>query len=217
MQTLTEKVFHLAPPGGLFNDTVVANLFPEQSIAARRALVHRAVKSGEILALKPGLYCLAKDYRKSHPHPFVAAGALYSPSHISLESALSYHGLIPEGVREVASVTGRRGRAFDTPFGIFTFSRVPCINPRAGVRIVEVDKNAWAFIACPLRAVADLVYLRRDVCWGKDGLRFLTDSMRIEPEDLSDFASDDFDEIQAGLSSKRTRQYLEGLAKELRL
>ena len=40
---------------------------------------------------------------------------------ISLETALSYHGLIPEAVYQTASVTAARGRAFDTSIGRFTF------------------------------------------------------------------------------------------------
>ena len=49
MQSLTEAVFELAPPGGLFNETVVSNLFPHGSYGARKQLVHRAVASGEII------------------------------------------------------------------------------------------------------------------------------------------------------------------------
>ncbi len=98
MQTLTEKVFRISPPGGLFDETVIRNLFPELSEAARKLLVYRAVSSGEIIRLKPGLFLIAPEFRKEHPHPFVLASALHSPSHISLESALAYHGLIPEAV-----------------------------------------------------------------------------------------------------------------------
>jgi len=36
MQTLTEKIFKLAPPGGLFDESVVQTLFPGQSTGARR-------------------------------------------------------------------------------------------------------------------------------------------------------------------------------------
>lgn len=105
MQTLTERVFKLAPPGGLFDETVIHNLFPDSSDGARALLVHRACQTGEILRLKPGLFVLGPPYRKSEPHPFVVAGVLHSPSHISLESALAHHGLIPEAVYQVSSVT----------------------------------------------------------------------------------------------------------------
>ena len=215
MQTLTEKIYKLSPPGGLFDETVIRNLFPEISDGALKALVHRAVRKKEVLRLKPGLYCLAEDFRKSHPHPFVLAGVLHSPSHISLESALSHYGMIPEAVRQVTSVTGQRSRIFRTPLGIFSFVRVPVDNPRAGVKNVRLDNQGYAFLATPLRAIADLIYLRKTITWKKDGLRFLTDSMRVEEDDLEEISFDDFEEIHESIRNKRTKDYLLNLKKEL--
>jgi hypothetical protein len=73
MQNLTEKVFRLSPPGGIFDETAVRNLFPGKTEGARKLLVHRAVSEGEIIRLKPGLFLLAKEFRRTHPHPFVLA------------------------------------------------------------------------------------------------------------------------------------------------
>ena len=215
MQTLTEKVYQLNPPGGLFDDAVVRNLFPGTSADARKLLVHRAVTKMEVLRLKPGLYCLAEAYRRTHPHPFVVAPLLHSPSHISLESALSYHGLIPEAVYQVTSVTAQRSRSFHTPLGDFIFQRVPTNDPRAGVRSVKVDEHGWAFVAGPWRAIADLIYLRKDITWEKDGLRFLKSSMRIEEEDLRDIPLEEFDEVYNSIRNKRTRVFLDGLRAEI--
>ncbi len=215
MQTLTEKIFKLAPPGGLFDESVVRTLFPGQSNGARRLLVHRAVRHGEVRRLKPGLFCLAGEFRKTDPHPFVLAAMLHSPSHISLESALSYHGLIPEAVFIVTSVTSRRGRLFRTPLGRFSFVRVPAERPKAGVRSVRVDRDGWAFIAEPVRAIADLVYTRKEVKWELDGSAFLTESMRIEEEDLYGISLDDVDELLESIRSRRVRKYMAGLRKEI--
>jgi len=187
MQTLTEKTHRLAPP-----------------------------KHGEVLRLKPGLYCLAPEYCKSNAHPFVVAAMLHSPSHVSLESALAYHGLIPEAVYTVSSVTSLRSRVFDTPLGRFSFQRVPAVNPRAGVEAIEVARDSWAFVATPPRALADLIYLRKDVCWESDGLAFLTESMRIEEEDLGEITTEEFEEVLAGMRNKRVRTYLTELRKEAR-
>jgi hypothetical protein len=215
MQTLTESVYRLNPPGGLFDDSVVRNLFPKATTGARKLLLHRAVRKKEVLRLKGGLYCLAEPYRRSHPHPFVVATLLHSPSHISLESALSYHGLIPEAVLVVTSVTVRRSNVFHTPLGSFSFQRVPASDPRAGVHAIKVDGGGWAFIASPLRAIADTVYLRREVTWENDGLRFLTSSMRIEETDLDEMSLEDFEEVYHSIRSGRTRAYLAGLKEEI--
>lgn len=220
MQTLSEAVFKLEPPFGVFCETVVRNLFSGRSEGARRAIVHRAVASGEVLRLKPGLFCLAEPFRKHHPHPFALAGMLHSSSHISMESALWFHELIPEAVHEVTSVTERRSRTFRTPLGVYSFTRIPTNYPRAGVRAIEVDKHAWAFVATPLRAIADLVYAKRQtngrqVTWSRDGARFLTESMRIELDDLRELGSDDGEEILESIRNGRTRRYLAGLIGEL--
>ena len=215
MQTLTENVWKLAPPMGVFDETVVCNLFPHRSEGARKALVHRAVSSGEIARLKPGLFCLSEPWRRSTLHPFALASVLLTPSHVSVESALWHHGLIPEAVRELACVTPLRSREFRTAVGHFTYRTVPCRDPRAGVRAVEVGRNIWAFVATPLRAIADLVYLRRSVEYDRDGLSFLTESLRLELDELQPLHAVDVEELTSSLRSGRTVAYLEGIWKEL--
>jgi predicted transcriptional regulator of viral defense system len=216
MQTLTEKVFLLSPPGGLFDETAVRNLFSVRSEAARKVLVHRAVSTGEIIRLKPGLFLLAPEFQKTHPHPFVVAAMLHSPSHVSLESALAFHGLIPEAVFQVTSVTSSRSRTFKTPVGVFSFVRVPAAYPRAGVRATKLEGRSWAFIATPLRAIADLVYSRKEVNWQKDGLSFLIESMRIERDDLAKTKLATLKEVSESIRDRRTADYLHGLARELK-
>jgi hypothetical protein len=215
MQTLTEAMYKLNPPGGLFDESAIRNLFPGSTAGGRKLLVHRAIEKEEVLRLKPGLYCLAPAFRKSEPHPFTIAAALHSPSHVSLESALSYHHLIPEAVFQVSSVTTQRSRLFKTPLGKFAFFRIPSKSPRAGVESVKIDAHAWAFVASPFRAIADLVYLRKEVNWEKDGLRFLTDSLRIEEADLRQMDLKGTDEVCESFRNRRTCAYIEHLRKEL--
>ena len=215
MQTLTERIFCLSPPGGLFDETAVRDLFDDRSEAARKLLVHRAVAAGEIIRLKPGLFLLAPAYRKTDPHPFVIAAMLHSPSHVSLESALAHHGLIPEAVYQVGSVTSSRSRVFETPVGVFSFVRVPADDPRAGVRALKIDERSWVFVAVPLRAIADIVYTRKTVSWERDGPSFLTDSLRIERDDLESMTFESLDEICGSLRDRRTVEYLRKLAREV--
>ena len=96
MQNVTEKIYHLNPPGGIFNETVLRSLFPMRSEGARKLLVRRAVSAGEIIRLKPGLFCLAEPFRRTHPHPFVIAGLLHFPSHVSMENKQTGHKTIIE-------------------------------------------------------------------------------------------------------------------------
>ena len=216
MQKLTENIWRLKPPGGIFNDMVVASLFPNLKPGARAALLHRAFEKEEILRLKPGLYCLANEFRASSMHPFAIAGVLYAPSYVSLESALWYHSLIPEAIQQVASVIAERSRAYSNPLGHFTYTRIPCRNLKAGVRADAMDSGGWAYIAGPLRALADVVYLRNEISWKQNGLSFLTESLRIEPENWTAFSRDSFDEVLDTFRNIRVREYLEGLRKEMR-
>ena len=52
------------------------------------------------------------------------ANRIYQPSYVSLETALSYHGLIPEGVFSVTSVSTRKTRTITTPVGTFCYRTV---------------------------------------------------------------------------------------------
>lgn len=216
MQTLTKAIFKLAPPGGVFNTTVIVNLFPEASDGARTLLVHRAVAAKEVVILKPGLYTLAPPYRQSELHPFALAGLLHAPSHVSLESALAYHQLIPEAIFQVSSVTMARSRQFTTPLGVFEFWRVPLKEPRAGVEAIEVSAGVWSFVATPLRAIADLLYLRRNVTWERDGIDFLTESLRIDPESLALISDRSYRSVINAFTSKRVRTYLQKLRKRVK-
>lgn len=217
MQSLTEAVMKLAPPGGLFNETVVGNLFPVGSDGARKQLVHRAVASGEISRLRPGLFALRPEYRRTELHPYVAAAFLHSPSHVSLESALAHHGLIPEAVQQTSSVTARRSRSFTTDLGVFSFQRVPARQPRAGVEAVKLGTHSWAFVATPLRALADMLYLNKSVSWPNDGLGYVLESLRIEPDDLGGVSMAALPEISDSIRDRRVVAYLEHLAKEASL
>jgi len=145
----------------------------------------------------------------------VLAGALLYPCQISLESALAYHGLIPEAVGQVSAVTSARSRTFVTPMGSFAFVRVPCNDLRAGVRALRVQPDRWAYVSSPLRAIADLVYTRREVRWRPDGIAWLTESLRIDMDDLRAMSWQDMGAIGRSLRNKRTRTYLEGLQREL--
>lgn len=61
------------------------------------------------------------DARLDEQRLFEIAVRIYRPSYISLETALSHHGLIPESVYAVTAVSTRRTYRCDTPIGRFSF------------------------------------------------------------------------------------------------
>ncbi|MBT3190987.1 MAG: hypothetical protein HN341_00370 [Verrucomicrobia bacterium] len=214
MKTITQAVYKLSPPGGIFNETVVVNLFPDRTRGARELLLNRASKAGEIIRLKRGVYVLAPEYRKTEPPQWTIASLLLSPSHVSLETALAYHGLIPEAVYQVASVSTQRSRSFDTPLGVFSYHCVPTKSPRAGVEAVCEPVPFWSYVATPLRAIADMVYLNRTVTWNKDGVGYLCESLRIEELDLQEMQFERCGEIIEAFRNQRVKAFLKGMQKE---
>ncbi|MDY0001016.1 MAG: hypothetical protein RBU30_06955 [Polyangia bacterium] len=94
---------------------------PRQSVLNQLSRFSRA---GKLIPLRRGMYVLGERYRRIDPTPAELAGALYRPSYLSDVWALSYHGLIPEGVAEYTSVTTRTTKAFQNSFGVFSYRNV---------------------------------------------------------------------------------------------
>ena len=63
------------------------------------------VASGEIVRIRKGLYAFGAPLQRAPISRELLANLIYGPSYISLDYALSYHGLIPERVETVTSVT----------------------------------------------------------------------------------------------------------------
>lgn len=103
----------------VFSPIQVMALF-RLSKAAADKLLHRYAKNGFITRLKRGLY----TFPDALPPDVFIANKLYEPSYISLEFALSYHGVIPETVYTITSVTTKATRRFEFGGKVFIFRRV---------------------------------------------------------------------------------------------
>ena len=83
------------------------------------------------------------------------------------------------------------------------------------IEAIKLSKEPWVYVAKPLRAITDFIYLRKEISWETDGLEFLTESMRMEKEDISQIDFSQYNDILDGLHNKRTIHYLEEMKKEL--
>lgn len=176
------------------------------------ALLKRALAAGEVLRIHRGLYCLAGKYLRQQVNPFELAQRICGPSYISLESALSYHGWIPEAVYTITSVSLGRSREFDTPLGHFSFARVPQETLYAEVSRIEAVGGSSFLLACPLKALADYVYVHK--CdWSS--IHPVLESLRVDEAALRQVDPSSFDSLAANYRSRRVRQFLRGLRKEL--
>jgi predicted transcriptional regulator of viral defense system len=118
----------------------------------------RWVAAGRILKLRRGLYALAAPYRTADVHQFLVANRLVSGSYVSCQSALAWHGLIPEHVPVVTSVAARRPTSFDTPLGRFVFRHIKR-ELLFGSRVENVFPAQQALVAVPEKAILDWIHL----------------------------------------------------------
>jgi hypothetical protein len=166
-------------PSPVIRDVDLTPLFSGES-AARNLAITRASKRGWLMKLRRGVYWINLPYNQRSPDLFLLAGLIYGPSYVSFESALSFHGLIPEAVISIASATIKRKKEFSNPLGMFTYRHISPELFYLGVERIEGEDGAY-FVASPWRALADLAYCRKNT-W-KD-LDDLEQDLRIEPEDL---------------------------------
>ena len=187
------------------------------SDARRYGLVNRALKAGELLKVRRGLYVLAQTYRKPPIHPFALAQQLMPGSYISAESALSYHGWIPEAVRSVLSITVKgKSVSYDNDrLGKYDFQRMT-VKPGyflQAVTRVELQQQV-ALIADPMRALLDLVYLRK-LPW--QSLDYLLDGLRIEEQAIKAVPSSSITKLLDVYKGKREKVFITELLKSLGL
>jgi predicted transcriptional regulator of viral defense system len=169
-----------------------------------RDKITRLLASGAIVRVKKGLYCFGEAFRKEPLSREHLANLIYGPSYVSLEYALSHHGLIPERVETVTSVTTRRSRDFNTPFGTFSYRMLRA--PRYAVgAILETAGKTPFLIASPEKALADMVWTDKRF----SGLRvsdydaYLSDDLRIDREALSRFDRSRLQVIAAAYDSAK--------------
>lgn len=123
-----------------------------------RIQLSRWVKAGKIYQLRRGLYSIAPPYQRRQPHPFLVANHLQKASYVSLQSALSFYGLIPEVVNIITSVSTGRPERLETPLGIYEFRHIKT-ELLFGYRMIELGEQS-ALVATPEKALLDLIYLQ---------------------------------------------------------
>jgi hypothetical protein len=144
-------------------------------VADQRGKIARLLDSGELILLRRGLYATRRDL-----DPPALAGPIYGPSYLSFETALSWHGMIPEGVTEILSATLRRPAVFSNAFGSYRFLTVPKAVYPVGISRVETGGLPF-LIASPTKALADRIAREPGFRSIADVRRWL-DGMRIAPE-----------------------------------
>lgn len=151
---------------------------------------HQWQKAGYIVSLRQGWYAFA-DCLQMPDYARFFAGKICAPSYISLHTALSFYGIIPEAVVEITSVTTRKTCRYDNAFGQFSYQTV---RPRLfwGFEPKTMRDGKQYMMATPEKAVIDLLYLYPQYSSQDEmrELRFDDDWMRdeLDKERLMSFA-----------------------------
>jgi hypothetical protein len=99
-----------------------------------------------------------------------------------LETALSFYGMILERVFSVRSMTTKRAKNFETPFGNFNYTTASA--PYFSIGIAqEIVENQYSFlIAEPTKAVCDMIVSTPNLRLQsvKALQSYLTDDLRID-------------------------------------
>jgi hypothetical protein len=135
--------------------------------------------------------------------------------YVSFETALAYHGWIPEAVRVTASVTPRRkSLSVDHPrFGAFTFS--PLATQRGHfLELIERRQIAQQamLLAEPIRALLDLVCLRK-MKW--QGMNWLLKGLRVDGELLRGTTPQQLGTLATVYKQERVKHFLRSMQQEL--
>jgi hypothetical protein len=210
MQRLTELALARGRTGVFTRVEVAAWL--RGTANAEAALVKRALAASEVIRICRGLYCLANRYRPRPVDSLAIAQMIHGPSYVSLEAALAFHGWLPEAVETVTSACADRSREFQTPIGRFRFDRVPQRQLFAGVCRVPRGDDQAAFIATPLKALADYVSVHR-TDWR--GVEPLLESLRLPRECIAGIDPEACAALAANYRSRRVRRFLAGLGREV--
>jgi predicted transcriptional regulator of viral defense system len=117
----------------------------------------RWVKKGLLLRLRQGYYTFP-DYLNKPDFSMFFANRIYRPSYISLHSALSFYGIIPEAVVQITSVTTLKTASFQNDFGEYQYKSVK-EELMFGYDIKPFDSGHSMLIAQPEKALLDILYL----------------------------------------------------------
>ena len=114
-------------------------------------------RAGYIVPLRQGWYAFS-DYIQLPDYARFIAGKICAPSYISMHTALSFYGIIPEAVVEITSVTTQKTCRYENAFGQFSYQT---IRPRLfwGFEPKTMRDGKQYMMATPEKAIIDLLYL----------------------------------------------------------
>ena len=135
------------------------NIYQVRAVCPRfdRGNLGHWVKKGYLVRLRQDWYAFADLLQVSDFSRYIAQ-KIYTPSYISLHSALSYYGIIPEAVTRITCVSTNRTTHYENAFGEYNYQT---IKPELffGYEPRVLPQGYTYHLALPEKALLDLLYL----------------------------------------------------------
>ena len=167
----------------------------------------RWCKKGLLVKLRNQYYAFP-EYRQVPDFSRIVANRIYAPSYISLHSALSFYGMIPEEVVQLTSVTTLKTAKYENAFGTFYYQNVkPSLFFGYEIKTMPNGRGLW--FATPEKALLDLLYLNPYYKTERD-----MEELRLDEDFmLNEFSTERLDEYLKRFGSKTLRQRMNRLLK----
>lgn len=141
----------------IFTGNDLIKIFPEEPKSHINTQLKRMSTRGDLISLKRDVYLLP-DVKIDE---FVLANKLYSPSYVSLESALNTYGVIPDVVANVTSVSPVTSKRAMTPRGTFLYSKINKSLFFGFQNVLDQSSGLYYQVALPEKALLDYIYIRK--------------------------------------------------------
>lgn len=117
----------------------------------------RWCRQGLLVRLRRGWFAFP-ELLKAPDFARYIANRIYKPSYISLQTALSFYGMIPEAVTDITSVSTLKTAEFINKFGTYSYRT---IKPELffGFELKKMQDGRTIPFATPEKALLDLLYL----------------------------------------------------------
>lgn len=119
--------------------------------------LYRWTKKGLLVRLKRGYFAFP-EYKRKPDYAWYFANCMYKPSYISLHTALSFYGIIPESVIQITSVTTLKTISFFNEFAQYTYRSVKK-ELMFGYGLKSLPDGRGIRFASSEKALLDLLYL----------------------------------------------------------
>lgn len=167
---------------------------------------------GIIKSVKRGIYIPGENVNIRVPESGLIANHIYGPSYLSMETALSHYGLIPERVYTVTSMTTKASKEFKTSIGLYSYSYLPLPYFAFGIKNVILHDKQQVLMASPEKALADKIVNSPGVILRSinNAQNYVFENLRMEQSDLKYFNTT---EMHLWLSDAPKKESLEILIK----